>query len=151
MAVLILSLLGPFIAALDDETIHRFPTNKVQALFIYLAVENERPHKREALMTLLWPDMPLESAQVNLRQTLYRLRKTIPEVGHKDGTSPVPLLLTDRQTVQINPDADLHLDVEGFQVGIETDPTGAASLYRGDFLVDFYLVNSRRARFSLRN
>jgi DNA-binding SARP family transcriptional activator/predicted ATPase len=142
MAVLTLSMLGPFIAALNDQPLDNFPTIKVQALLIYLAVERRHTHRREHLMELLWHDMPLESAQVNLRQTLYRLRKIIPEVGHRDGSQPVPLLLSDRKTVQLNPDADLRLDVEAFQDGIESDSSNAASLYRGDFLVDFYLVDS---------
>ena len=56
-------------------------------------------------MTLLWPDMPLESAQVNLRQTIYRLRQAI------SGKTDVPLIITDRQTIRINPDVEVHLDV----------------------------------------
>jgi hypothetical protein len=106
MAMLTLSLLGPFIAALDDQPLDNFQTSKVQALLIYLAVERQAPHRREHLMELLWPGMPLESAQVNLRQTLYRLRKTIPEVQDKQGAPLVSLLLTDRQTVWLNLDAD---------------------------------------------
>jgi predicted ATPase/DNA-binding SARP family transcriptional activator len=142
MAVLTLSTLGPFYAAIDDQPLDHFPTTKAQALLIYLAVERRHHHRREHLMELLWPGMPLESAQVNLRQTLYRLRKTIPEVGHRDGSASGPLLISDRQTVQINLDADLRLDVEEFQEGIVSDPDYAVSLYRGDFLTDFYLVDS---------
>ncbi|MCK5429515.1 MAG: hypothetical protein KAI94_08595, partial [Anaerolineales bacterium] len=142
MAVLTLSLLGPFIAALDDQSFDNFPTIKVQALLIYLAVERRQAHRRERLMELLWPGMPLESAQINLRQTLYRLRKAIPAVSSQTEAGPVPLLLSDRQTVQLNPDADLRLDVDEFQEESESNPAGAASLYRGDFLADFYLVDS---------
>ncbi len=54
MAVLKLSLLGPLIAALDDQPLYNFRTNKVQALLIYLAMERERAQRRESLMTLLW-------------------------------------------------------------------------------------------------
>ncbi len=95
MSGLRLSLLGPFTATLDDLPVGSFRTNKVQALLIYLAVERHRPHQREALMTLLWPDMPLGSAQVNLRQTLYRLRHAIPEVSHKNKAETTPLLKTE--------------------------------------------------------
>ncbi len=142
MPVLRISLLGPFLARLDDQPVYNFRTNKVQALLIYLAVERGRPHQREALMTLLWPDMPLASAQVNLRQTIYRLRQAIPQVDCTTDDSTVPLLLADRQTVQLNPKGDIRLDVEEFQAGMDADPAAAAALYRGDFLADFFLVDS---------
>ncbi len=137
-----LSLLGPFNATLDDQPVGSFRTNKVQALLIYLVVERDRLHQREALMTLLWPDMPLESAQVNLRQTIYRLRQAIPETGHRDKPETIPFLITDRQTVQINPFADLRLDVDEFQNEVESDPIKAVDLYRGDFLANFFLADS---------
>ncbi len=69
MATLSLSLLGPFTATFNDQPLHNFKTNKVQALLIYLAVERNRPHRRETLFTLLWPGMPEKSARHNLNQT----------------------------------------------------------------------------------
>jgi DNA-binding SARP family transcriptional activator/predicted ATPase len=141
MPALTLNLLGPLTATLDDQPVD-FRTTKVQALLVYLALERARPHRREALMDLLWPDMPLESAQVNLRQTIYRLRQAIPEVSRKGGGKPVPLLDADRQTVQLHPAADVRLDVDAFQTALDTDPARAAHLYRGNFLSDFFLVDS---------
>jgi len=142
MAVLKLFLLGPFLATLDNQPLDSFPTSKVQALLIYLAVESQTTHRREYLMELLWPGMPLESAQVNLRQTLYRLRKTVPEISNKEGNKAAPFLLTDRLTVRFNPEADLQLDVHTFQAQIDQDPVAAVRLYRDDFLADFYLADS---------
>jgi len=142
MAVLRLSLLGPFTAALDDTPINNFRTNKAQALLIYLSVEKDRTHSRESLMELLWPGMPLESAQVNLRQTIYRLKKAIPEVDNLSGGEPVELVLGDRQAVQLNPEAVVELDAAAFEGLINEDPAQAFKLYRGDFLSDFYLVDS---------
>jgi DNA-binding SARP family transcriptional activator len=129
-------------ATLDDQPVTQFRTNKVQALLIYLAIEQDHPHQREALMELLWPDMPLESAQVNLRQTIYRLRQAIPEIDHKDRSETVPSLISDRQTVQLNPAADIDIDVDAFERSLDKDPVKAVDLYRGDFLVDFYLADS---------
>lgn len=142
-----LSLLGSFQATLDENPITQFRTKSVQALLIYLVCEAERPHHREALMELLWPGMPQASAQANMRQTLYRLRKLIPEVKGKGGETPVlsgvdatvPFLLSDRQTIQINPEADYYLDVATFAT---SEPAQAITLYRGDFLADFYLPDS---------
>ena len=142
MSDLSISLLGPFVASLGDRPLYKFRTNKVQALLIYLVVEAKLVHRRESLMNLLWPDLPQPSAQVNLRQTIYRLRQAIPEVSSKQGKKLVPFLIADRQTVQINPDAAYDLDVAAFTEQIETDPTQAITLYRDDFLSDFYLSDS---------
>ncbi|MCB9134084.1 MAG: AAA family ATPase [Anaerolineales bacterium] len=142
MPALTLNLLGPLTALLDDQSVYEFRTAKVQALLVYLAMEKDRPHRREVLMDFLWPDTLLESAQVNLRQTIYRLRQTIPEVNSKSGNGQVPLILAERLTLQLNPAADVRLDVDDFQACLETDPARAAALYRGNFLSDFYLVDS---------
>ena len=132
-----------------DQILPRLATAKAEALLAYLLVEEaQRPgasHRREGLMALLWPDMPLESAQLNLRQTLYRLRQGLPD----DAT----LLLSDRQAVQINPDAGYGCDVAEFltllsQAEQEQPPASAqtlataAALYRDDLLAGFFLPDS---------
>jgi predicted ATPase/class 3 adenylate cyclase len=151
MASLRLSLLGPFEAAVGERPLSRFRSNKVQALLIYLATEAGVAHRRDALMALLWPGLPQRSAQVNLRQTLYLLRQAIPELTTRDGADTVPFLLSDRHTAQINPAADVQLDVAVFVSLLEEGPTDqqamqrleqAVALYRGDFLCDFYLPDS---------
>ncbi len=109
MAQLDLNFLGPFRANLDGQAITSFRSRKVQALLIYLAAEASgnvgNRVSRESLMTLLWPDIQLQSARTNLRQALSQLRKTIPSIQVREGTAEVPFLLADRQTVGINPDA----------------------------------------------
>ncbi|MAT96980.1 MAG: hypothetical protein CL608_07550 [Anaerolineaceae bacterium] len=142
MAKLSISLLGPFTASLGDQPLYKFRTNKVQALLIYLVMEAEQIHRREALMDILWPDLPQPSAQVNLRQTIYRLRQAIPQVPSQNGHKMVPFLISERQTVQINPEADFFLDVAAFAAQIEHDPAQAITLYRDEFLSDFYLSDS---------
>jgi DNA-binding SARP family transcriptional activator len=42
-----------------------------------LAVEADRPQRREKLVGLLWPDWPERSARQNLSQALYNLRAAI--------------------------------------------------------------------------
>lgn len=122
MAALSLSLLGPFAAWLDGRPLTKFRRNKVQALLIYLAVERERAHRRDFLMELLWPGLPQASAQTNLRQTTYLLNQAIPEVASGAGSTTVPLLLSDRQTVQINPDGTYELDVTTFTSLLKGEP-----------------------------
>ena len=145
MSGLALLLLGPFEASYDSLPLSAFRTNKVKALLIYLAVENKRPVLREFLMDLLWPETPRESAQTNLRQALYRLRKTIPQLPAFDGGDPLPLLLTRGQSVQIHPESVFECDVHSFRKMLEGSISGwpqAAVLYRADFLSDFYLPDS---------
>jgi DNA-binding SARP family transcriptional activator len=107
---------------------------------IYLAIENDRVHQREALMHLLWPAMPLKSAQGNLRQTIYLLRKALQDAG---GTRIQ--VLSSRQTVKLNPEFRPYVDVDQFlaavRVGSLANRREAADLYRGSFLSDFFLAD----------
>ena len=77
MAHFSLSLLGAYEAVLDCELITRFRSAKARALLGDLAKESDRPHSREALAALLWPEQPERAAGQNLRNTLYELRKAI--------------------------------------------------------------------------
>ena len=136
-----LSLFGSFRAALGERPLTTFGSNKAQALLIYLLLEGQKQHAREALMTMLWPDATLKSAQGNLRQTISRLRKAIPESGGH------PLLVSERTTVSLNPEAKYEVDVLTFTDLLSGQSTidqmeEAAVLYRGDFLADFYLPDS---------
>ena len=97
MAHLSLSLLGPFQVTLDRHLIKEFKSNKVRALLAYLAVEADRPHGRETLAGLLWPDWPNRDAMSNLRYALSDLRRVI---GDRDAIPP--FLLISRQSIQFN-------------------------------------------------
>ncbi|MDX1417425.1 MAG: BTAD domain-containing putative transcriptional regulator, partial [Candidatus Promineifilaceae bacterium] len=164
-----LTLLGNFSAMVGDQAIETFRTNKAQALFIILTAESS-DHRRESVMTMLWPGMPERSARHNLRQALYHLRQVIPEVsanrrplesGDFDAgeTAVVPLLLANRRTMRLNPRAAVHVDVRRFSHLIATWQAHehldlltcstcretleeAIALYHGDFLADFYLDDS---------
>lgn len=141
-----LSLLGPLTITLDGEPFAGIRLRPILALCIYLACRPER-HRREHLMALLWPDFPQTSAQQNLRQNLYVLRHALPEIDSQNGGS-VPLMLADRDTLQLNPAAVVEVDVLRFAALLaHPQPTPlqlaeAAALYRGDFLTDFYLPDS---------
>lgn len=155
-----LSLLGPFSLTAIPQRSLAVRGEKIRALLVYLAVETNT-HRREELMTLLWPELEQTAAQSNLRQTLYRLRKTVPDVTprHNHTSAAVPLLLADRLNIQLNPQADITLDVRTFQQLLgevkrhdhqtlaECRPCldrleRAAALYRGDFLADLFLDES---------
>jgi DNA-binding SARP family transcriptional activator len=106
MARLSLSLLGPFQAMLDGKPIVAFESNKVRALLAYLAVEADRPHPREALAGLLWPDFPDQAALSNVRYALSALRQAIG-----DRQAEPPFLLISRDAVQFNLASEAWVDV----------------------------------------
>jgi DNA-binding SARP family transcriptional activator/predicted ATPase len=149
MAHLSLSLLGPFQATLDGQPVTDFKSNKVRATLAYLAVEADRPHPREVLAGLLWPDWPDREALANLRYALSDLRQVIG-----DRSAEPPFLLIARDSLQFNTASDFSLDVRAF---IElTEPTlgldkgtqdvsaleEATALYRGSFLEGFSLPDA---------
>jgi DNA-binding SARP family transcriptional activator len=106
MTHLALSLLGGFQAALDGRPLMRFKSNKVRALLAYLAVEADRPHRREALAAMFWPERSDSEALSNLRYSLASLRKTLG-----DRTAAIPFLLISHDTIQFNQASDAWLDV----------------------------------------
>jgi len=139
MARLSLSLLGPFQVLLDDEPVSGFESNKARGLLAYLAVEANRPHLREALAGLFWPNSPDRAARGNLRHTLFNLRQAI---GDHDA-DPSFLSIT-RDTIQFNSASNHVLDVDIFTKGLaagESDHSEigrletALPLYQGSFLV----------------
>jgi DNA-binding SARP family transcriptional activator len=154
MTSLTLLLLGGFQAVVNGQSLH-FPTDKIRALLAYLAIEQGRPHRREVLATLLWPDLPDRQARSNLRLSLHRLRQTL------DKASPdlsVSLLTITRTTVQWQP-AVAQVDHSQLlhtltavaahdHTQLESCPTclpqleTAAALLQGDLLAGFAVDNS---------
>jgi predicted ATPase/DNA-binding SARP family transcriptional activator len=154
MARLSLFLLGGFEARLDEIPISGFKTDKSRALLAYLAVEQARPHRRQALAGLFWPGYLESSARANLRHALANLRQVLSD----EGTDP-SFLLIEGETIQLNPAADVWVDVGAFESAIRDRRSGAddpqstilnqqstisnlqsaISLYRGGFLEGFSL------------
>jgi DNA-binding SARP family transcriptional activator len=129
---LTISLLGGFHARAGASTIH-LSGKKTQALLAYLALHLGQPHDREKIQGLLWPDAPARQAQASLRQTLFTLRKGLPDTS---GTA----LLTTATTVALD-EAHLTVDVDILERHI-ADGTrealeGVASVYTGHLLEAF--------------
>ncbi len=156
MPTLHLTCFGAFRATLDGKSLAGFETDKARALLVYLAVESDRPHRRQRLAGLLWSDQPEEKALHSLRQTLSGLRKTLGD-DRAAGDIP-PFLIINRDSVQFDPSCDHWLDVRAFDISLgaalkfrQRANTGrpdirslqhAAALYRGQFLDQFYLSGS---------
>jgi len=152
MTQLAVQFLGTFVTAVDGVTITQFRSDKIRALLAYLVVESDRPHRREMLANLLWPDWSRRDGLRNLRKSLHRLRRAL---GEEVADS---LLLISQQSVQINAE-HLQLDVHQLQKAI-ADTTQhqhddlascsdcrqklerAVALYQGEFLHGFTLPDA---------
>jgi predicted ATPase/DNA-binding SARP family transcriptional activator len=122
------------------------PTRKAQALLAYLVL-HPKEHSREKLAALFWGDSTDQEARRSLRVALAMLRSQLGE----------NLLLAGRETVQIDPDYLIWIDVLEFETqatqGLASyppDPTTInLDLYQGDLLPDLYddWVISERERY----
>jgi WD40 repeat protein/DNA-binding SARP family transcriptional activator len=141
MTRLSIHLLAAFDVVLDGEPVTAFESDKVRALLAYLAVEADRPHRREALAGLLWPDWPERSARASLSQALYNLRSAIG-----DREADTPFLLVAPQTIQFNRASDHVLDI-AILANLPDDATAdqlkeALDSYDGPFLAGFSLPDA---------
>ena len=101
---LVIRLLGELRLTFNGAPLKGKLHRKVQAVLAYLAVESNLLHMREYLATFFWPDLPVDMARTNLRQTLYYLRRAL-------GPDASSFLLTDRDTVQLILSPQCWLDV----------------------------------------
>jgi DNA-binding SARP family transcriptional activator len=148
MATLSLSLLGPLQVTLDGAPVTAFESDKVRALLAYLVVEANRPHSRDKLAGLLWPEWPDRDARNNLRYALSNLRKAIGDRSSDDQQATPPFLHISRQAIQFNTASDAWVDVTAF-ANLLAPPTPAVceleqavDLYRGEFLEGFSVADS---------
>jgi DNA-binding SARP family transcriptional activator len=158
MPHLSLSLLGTFEVVLDGQPVTAFEYEKVRALLAYLAVESDRPRRREVITGLLWPDRPEQNARQNLSQALFNLRHVLGDHVSESSDTP-PFLWVTPQTLQFNRASDYWLDVTVFST-LQADCQAhrhdrlsgcepclermrqTVALYRGDFLEGFSLPDS---------
>ena len=152
MPLLKISTLGRYSVASEERLITGFESAKVRALLVFLVVESDRPHSRDSLAGLLWPDYPQNSAANSLRNALANLRKVI---GDRSVTPPY--LHITRETIQFNTASDHWLDAAelkryfSFPMDKDSEPDSAVisnyrtgiSLYHGRFLEDFFLPDSQ--------
>lgn len=141
-----MNLFGPPRLVRDGQ-VAKIGLRKALALLAYLAVGG-RPHSRDALATLFWPESDQQSGRASLRRTLYLLNQTA-------GSDVLDL---GAETVAIAAAADIRLDVQAFQDAASAGLHGggsaeqidaealanllaAAELYTDDFLAGFSLLH----------
>jgi predicted ATPase/DNA-binding SARP family transcriptional activator len=129
----------------NDRLITQFRTYKTGALLAFLACHRARPHTREELIALLWPESDLEQGRPSLSVALSSLRHQLEPPGVPAGA----LLMANRATVQIN-SATCETDVDAFNAVVTAAATAgtfaeqakyvgdAIALYRGEFLPGYY-------------
>ena len=140
MACLTLRLLGTPRLTRNNDSLDGVFFEKVEALLCYLAVESSRPHRREVLAELFWPNLPDAHARSNLRYALFKLRE-----GLCDKQNTEPHLQVSRTSIRFNVNSDYYLDIEdladAFDQTLQPNATlnierleNLVSLHRGDFM-----------------
>ena len=138
-------LFGTLCARQGEHTLTRFRTHKTGALLAYLAFHADRPHPREVLSELFWPDSEEGAGLHSLRMALTSLRRQLEPPGVPGGA----VLRANRRAVQLNP-ASFTTDVAVFENALlqaaQSDPGArraeylaqAVDLYQGELLSGYY-------------
>jgi class 3 adenylate cyclase len=128
-------LLGQFDLRLHGKRV-TIPTRVAQSLLAYLTLTAGTPHRREKLAGIFWPDSSDETARKNLRQELWRIRKSISLLGSTESD----YLIADEITLKFNREAKYWLDVAQMERPDQDFQSLVAnlSLYQGELLPGFY-------------
>lgn len=105
----------------------KFPFTKAEALFYYLVVN--RQATRDELVALFWGDSEEKIAKKNLRNAMYKIRKSFD----------MDIIISpQKSTVVLNPDIEIESDVNIF---IRDNEEGI-NVYKGAFLKGFGVKNA---------
>ncbi|HEY3414908.1 MAG TPA: tetratricopeptide repeat protein [Armatimonadota bacterium] len=115
-----IKLFGWLRATRGNCVVSRFPTRKCASLLAALAYNIDRPHSREVLTEMLWPDADPQAARNRFRVALSSLRALLEPDGVPAGT----VLIADRSAVGLSA-AEVTTDVREFEATLAA--AGAAS------------------------
>jgi DNA-binding SARP family transcriptional activator len=150
VSLLRVHLFGKFRVECEDVPLTGLEARRVQELFGYLLLYRERPHSRERLAALLWGEQATAQSKKYLRQALWQLQTALDAAL---STAVSPILLVDAEWIQINPQAQIWLDVAYLEEAFNTvqgvrgkDLTSQQleklepliALYEGDLLEGWY-------------
>lgn len=141
-----IELLGGVQLVRADGSIARFATRKIASLLAYVAYFTGRPHAREVLAELLWPEAELDAQRNSFRVALNSLRKQLEPPGIIQGR----VLIADRSALRLNPEA-FTTDVQLFEDAIRrSDWAEAISLYKAPLLIGWYddWIDAERSRLA---
>jgi len=105
----------------------QLPTRKLESLLAYLVL-NPELHSHEKLAAVFWGDFGDHQARASLRNAFAVLRKYLGN----------DLLITTRDSAQLNKGFTLWIDAVEFKKQIDSAPQGAVELYRDELPPNFY-------------
>ncbi|ABR50154.1 transcriptional activator domain [Alkaliphilus metalliredigens QYMF] len=107
----------------DGEKIH-FPFRKAEALFYYLVVQGQAT--RDDLVHLLWSECHEEIGRKNLRNAMYKIRKTFD----------IDIIVSpQRSIVMLNPQVKIACDLHDFIKENQVNLDAYASLFLKGFII----------------
>jgi DNA-binding SARP family transcriptional activator len=136
---------------------------KLEELFCYLLLQRGHSHPRGILADLFWGDNPTALSRKYLRKALWQLQESLEAHAALMAES---ILLVEPEWVQLNPKADLWIDITAFEEGYRRvqgvsvellsrqqiqELQDAVALYGGELLegwyMDWCLFERERYRF----
>lgn len=142
-----IQLLGTFRIWYHSQLVENLTSQRAQELLSYILLYRDRPHHREMLAGKLWGDYSTQQTQKWLRQALWQIHTALNAITN------TPLLVSNHDSILLNPDADIHLDVANLEntlkdiqqeKGAHFDSTTVQALqtvvdcYEGDLLEGWY-------------
>jgi DNA-binding SARP family transcriptional activator/pimeloyl-ACP methyl ester carboxylesterase len=122
-------VVGELALEVDGQPSDRIASRRARSLLGWLAV-HPGLHPRGRVAGVFWPDVLEESARSSLRTTLATLRREL-------GKSAAHVVTASRESVGIEPRADVRIDLQAFeQLVSRGELEQAAALCRGDLLAD---------------
>ena len=105
-------LFGHFSSEYDGHVVTGLEARRLQEVFSYILLNRHRRCSRESLASLFWGESSTEQAKRNLRQVLWQLQAVLEPKKAPDAEC---LLSVTGDWLQVNPNADLWLDVDIFE------------------------------------
>lgn len=126
MSIICAKMFGTPVITKDGEEV-LFPYNKVEALFYYLVVNKQA--SRDELAGLLWSEEEENIAKKNLRNAIYKIKKSFDKEV---------IISPKKSIVMLNGDIDIKSDIDIFL----KDNEKWIEVYTGEFLQGFFVKNA---------
>lgn len=141
MAKLKIYLLGRVDILLNDESILDKLSHKSIGILSYMAEQRNKKFNRNKIADIFWDSNDFDTSRYNLRYNIWQLRKLFKQKNEK-----IDPFISDKETISLNNNIDIYVDVEEFQKGVENQDINSLEkikkLYKGEFLEGFYIKDS---------